>query len=146
MSRRKEHRLPRKDLVVPFSFRVGESRKSCRRLTQVVKGNEGNINLIWQGAGPSLTKTILFPDDDERKIPSHEFSNTVDYCRFFILASSFVDECEAAPQEEPTLFMDVDDVVSNLMNVRGYDSESVAEMVEAGKLERGAYDEQLYGI
>mmetsp|Transcript_45929 Transcript_45929/g.111251 ORF Transcript_45929/g.111251 Transcript_45929/m.111251 type:complete len:405 (+) Transcript_45929:227-1441(+) len=91
---------------------------------------QGYINLIWQGAEQALTnpwdKQSIFAKGIRRV-----GSNARKHCHLFAIASKAAKECERSDEIEEDRIM-VDGVLADLMNVRGFDAESVAEKKEIG--------------
>jgi len=81
--------------------------------------------MIWRGAEVKL----VTPQDRLLYHVSQSFgANAREHCRLFVVASAFVKACEVLAYvgeiEEDRMM--VDGVLASLMNVRGFDAESIA--------------------
>mmetsp|Transcript_46430 Transcript_46430/g.112549 ORF Transcript_46430/g.112549 Transcript_46430/m.112549 type:complete len:407 (-) Transcript_46430:31-1251(-) len=118
---------------------AGKTSKSLHQCIFEANEEEGNINLIWQGAEHALTNHW-----HERQFSRHEpgrtGSNAREHCRLFATASKAAKAFEMSDEIAEDRVM-VDGVFSNLVNVREYDAASVAEQKAIGAKETRTIEE-----
>jgi len=120
---------------------VGRTSNTLHQSIFEANGDESNIKMIWQGAEHALTnpwdKREFFCEENRRI-----GSNAREYCRLFATASKAAKAFEMSDEIEEDRVM-VDGVLSNLLNVREYDAESVAEKKAVGAKETRTAEEAL---
>mmetsp|Transcript_46424 Transcript_46424/g.112536 ORF Transcript_46424/g.112536 Transcript_46424/m.112536 type:complete len:398 (-) Transcript_46424:31-1224(-) len=120
---------------------AGKTSKSLHQCIFEANEEEGNINLIWQGAEHALTNHW-----HERQFSRHEpgrtGSNAREHCRLFATASKAAKAFEMSDEIAEDRVM-VDGVFSNLVNVREYDAASVAEQKAIGAKETRTIEEGI---
>mmetsp|Transcript_1126 Transcript_1126/g.2242 ORF Transcript_1126/g.2242 Transcript_1126/m.2242 type:complete len:401 (+) Transcript_1126:239-1441(+) len=107
---------------------VAWASKSLHQVIFQDSEEHGNINVIWEGAEVSLTHPWDVHDQPllVKKTIRRVGSNVREHCRLFAIASKAAKAYESSDGIEEDRIM-VDDMLANLMNVRGYGAESVAE-------------------
>mmetsp|Transcript_46421 Transcript_46421/g.112529 ORF Transcript_46421/g.112529 Transcript_46421/m.112529 type:complete len:391 (-) Transcript_46421:31-1203(-) len=112
---------------------VGSTSDTLHQSIFKANEEEGNINVIWQGAEYAVTnrwdKRVFF-DEENWRIGS----NAREHCRLFATASKAAEAYEMSDEIEENRVM-VDGVLANLVNVREYDAESVVEKKAIGAKE-----------
>mmetsp|Transcript_46419 Transcript_46419/g.112523 ORF Transcript_46419/g.112523 Transcript_46419/m.112523 type:complete len:387 (-) Transcript_46419:41-1201(-) len=121
---------------------VGTASKTLHQIIFQANEEEGNINLMWQGAEHALTN----PYSDTREFFSEKTrrigSNAREHCRLFAKASKAAKAFEMSDEIAEDRVM-VDGVFSNLVNVREYDAASVAEQKAIGAKETRTIEEGI---
>lgn len=107
---------------------LASAARSAKVLHETIFGSgheEGNVNLIWQGAEDKLTNPFDFKStSSERRM--RVGADAREHCHLFALASKAAKECEYSDNVEENR-MKVDGFLADLMHVRGFDAEGIEE-------------------
>jgi len=104
---------------------VARTSKLLQHTIYEADDEQGYIDLIWQGAEQALTN----PWDKQSlctKGSRRVGSSAREHCHLFTIASKAAKKSERSDEIEEDRIK-VDGLLANLMNVRGYDAESIAE-------------------